>query len=302
MKQMHLAALAGMMTVPSEWKTEAGYLDLVNHLYGDGPFDFAAMATCLFRRFGPPMMGYDGYKDLGVWRLSTSSPDIALILRPYPDSTPSMSIAIAVSGELMAEITAFDRAADKAWGADLEKALETNLKPSHLAQVKGHAGSGFSLQQFAMMAARGRFASLREDVREALRSEVEAFQEGKPLPGPPVRPADLRAVAADDPLSRIVRVVNEAIQDLRLGVQVRDWRVTLSGSGDIEEYSPDAAPSAGYGVGELFIHHPNEFHRLMGLVNKLGAGDAQLGVERAESLIQKELENSRNEEPPTVIF
>lgn len=264
-----------------------------------GPeIDYGKLFAYCFRRFGYPNRGWDDYKELVSYYLTTPCPDLVLKIAPYVGDTASLSLGFLAAGELPFQVNDYARRDRVAWEkrsldwAETQGLPEwmprwidtynTEFRPSEAPPVSDwREACGF---QFAMgkegtpiHAMTGRVAEFRSKLHLDY-SQIEAW------PAYYERPCDLSSGNDDDPLKSLAFAALEALEDLKTPVGVRDQAINAFGLVEVDTCpiaTAKPAASAGYPSGQMGNFAAKEFAELHSLVLELGGGDAKRGIKKA---------------------
>jgi len=246
----------------------------------------------LFRRFGYPEGGWDPYKHLASWTLTTPSADLLLCITPHVSDRLGLSMRAALSPELNRRLKAWEGADRDAWHSRWETHVNTLPRKPWFDQVEALAERwGFQKQKLSrgLLILSDRNGDLPDGIAKA-RTEARIlcadFQDKDPFPGIRLRPARPKDFAADDPLKEIAGVLSVVARDLRRGVRVRDQGINIFGQ--TEQADLTEHPVAGYPSGAMGNAAPDLMADLHGRIVRLGGGDIALGLQRALDLFPEQ--------------
>lgn len=266
--------------------------------------DYGRLFAYCFRRFGYPNHGWDDYKELTNYYLSTPHPDMVLRVVPYVGSRTDLQLRFMVTDERHREVEDYARRAQKAWKERSLQWMQANCFPEWMEEWRVYCDSNEEMVQMLGPAPHWK-DSIRwmtlppggdEGSQERLLSErAHAFYkkwqadyaELEASPAFEYRTADWRNWDDADPLKALAQAAHEALADLRTPVGVRDQNIDAYGESDCDEESLSAAPVAGYPSGALGNIAPVEFSKLHDLIVRLGDGDVVRGIEKASALLSE---------------
>lgn len=271
-------------------------------LFSRESLPYGPAVSYLFRRFGYPEGGWDPYKELASWTLTTPSPDLLLRIAPHVSDRMALSMRAALSPELNRRLKAWESADRDNWHSRWEAHVHALPHKPWFDQVEALAARwGFQKQKLSrgLLILSDRNGDLPEGIAKA-RTEARIlcadFQDKAPFPGIRLRPARPKDFAADDPLKEIAGVLSVVARDLRRGVRVRDQGINLFGQteqADLVEH-----PVAGYPSGAMGNAAPELMADLHGRIVHLGGGDIALGLQRALELLPEPVESPEEQTSP----
>lgn len=249
-----------------------------------------------FRRFGYPQTGWDGYKELVRYYLTTPRPDMVVEVSPYVGDTTDISLRFLVDESVHIAVDDYDLRDRHAWDARSLDWVEQQGLPDWMSEwveiynteirnAFPHIPVAESWRQcvwvFSAYGDEGsRIFELTSRVaqfRKSLRSEYEKVE---PYPPKYRRHADWREWNEDDPLKPFAVAAVMTLEDLRTPIGVRDSCIDAFGCVDAKRNVLLPAASAGYPSGAIGNIAPKEFAKLHGLIVKLGKGNAKHGIEK----------------------
>lgn len=263
--------------------------------------DYGKLFAYCFRRFGYPNMGWDDYKELVGYYLTTPHPDLVLNITPYVGNTAVISLRFMVPRPVMSAVETYARRDRIAWHQRSLDWAEQQGLPDWMAEWvaiynteyreafphipvaenwRETVGFFFPLGQEGSRPYEltNRVAKFREQL-EADYAKIE------PWPAYYERPANCSDWNDDDPLKPLAQAAITALEDLRSPVGVRDQSINAFGEVESGRADVKAAPSAGYPSGALGNTAAKEFAELHGLILKLGKGNAKRGIAKVMAAI-----------------
>lgn len=272
--------------------------DIIERAIGD-EIHYGTLMAYLFRRFGYPNAGWDDYKELACYRLSTPEPDMFMRVVPYVGNASNISISFMVGEAGHQEIEDYNK----------------QLKTEHLARMHDWIESTHGLPDWAdawLAAVRRDWAPSIENWRQAFgffqmysrraeraendpsTTEIgvptawlqwaaekrEAYLAIEPSPGPRYRSATVEDWLEDDPLKRYVLAANAALADLKTPVRVRDAAINAFGCDEDSRTILKEPSVAGFPCGAIGNLAPQEFARLHQLIYKMGKGNPKRGLKK----------------------
>lgn len=268
---------------------------IVREVCGD-EIDYGCLFAYLFRRFGYPLYGWDDYKQLCTYYLTTPHPDMLLNITPYVGNTSVLSIRFMVPPHVTKQIEEYARRDRSAWEQRMYTWAEQQGLPDWMPewiafynnecrQLWPAAPAAESWRQImAFPFAYGEEGTPLHDMTSRVSKYAEQlradYEKVEAWPAYYERPADWRAMNDDDPLKPLAEAALVALQDLRTPVGVRDQSINAFGKADDGVADVPPASSAGYPCGALGNAAPQEFAELHSLVLSLGKGNVKRGIKK----------------------
>jgi hypothetical protein len=281
---------AGQRFLPDDldWYTGPEFSDrreLMPTLLGRDDLPYGPATAYLFRRFGYPERGWDPYKELISWTLTTPDPEIRLRITPYVGDDLSIAIRPLLSVGRKRALGLWEGAPRATWEDRFETHLASLPRRPWFSEVEA-ISARFGLPDRPLM--RGllilseRHGELPPEIDTA-RAEAaqirDAFEAEDPFPGIRIRPDQIDAFDKDDPLRAIASALRATTRDLERGVRVRDQAINIFGpaeQADLVEH-----PVSGFPSGALGNADPKGMADLHARILRLGDGDPELGISRA---------------------
>lgn len=248
---------------------------------------YGSLFAYLFRRFGYPNAGWDDYKQLTKYYLTTSLPDMVLLVTPYIGDSTNLHFRFMVEAETFNRLEAYGRQEQNDWTGRMFDWIEANdLLPDWMDEFVVACN-----REIAPVSNwREAFGQLCWFTSEEEGSEHKFFgdwykeitgryTECEPRPGYKARTLDWTEWPDDDPLKKYHQAAYDALMDLRRPVCVRDTHINCFGRAYDVDDEVDFAKSAGYACGIAGNEAPEEFSELQALIFKLGNGDAKTGLD-----------------------
>ncbi|MGH8159262.1 MAG: hypothetical protein ACREPQ_14170 [Rhodanobacter sp.] len=273
----------------------------------DANVDYGHLFAYLFRRFGYPNIGWDDYKEMAAYALTTPRSDMLLFVSPSVGEWPRLSFRFKVTEEAYHRIEVEPR---QLWMANLACWIEAqgelpDWMDEWLDGCRARYGARFeamgaigdrsdwrlTLQQmlfakFDVEHSKGdeldAITTLQRKVGAFIGPLYEAFELVEPNPAHRDRDADWNNWLDSDPLKAYYAAADTTLRDLARPVRVRDSAINAVGV--VSDKSPQARravdePSvAGYAVGALGNEAPAEVAALQQVVWDLGKGNAKRGI------------------------
>jgi len=263
--------------------------------------DYGKLFAYLFRRFGYPNRGWDDYKQLVTYYLTTPHPGMLLGITPYVGDTSAISMRFLVEAKTSCAIDAYGQRHRNAWEVRSLDWAEAQGLPDwmqdwvHIYNTEYREAFpevplATSWRQtvgfYYALGEKGtkpyeltsRVAQFREKLRED-------FSKVEPYPAYYYRPSDLTECNDDDPLKPFVTAAIAALKDLLTPVGIRDQAINVFGEVEFERFTAKCAVSAGYPSGALGNAAPKEFAELHNLILKLGKGNVKRGIQKVMSAV-----------------
>lgn len=262
--------------------------------------EYGKLFAYLFRRFGYPDRGWDNYKELVKYYLTTPHPDLVLRISPCVGNASAITLEFVVEGAAFFAIEDYSRRDQTAWNQRALDFAEQQGLPIWMAELldlfnKKFLGvyPGVPFKDWRQMAvgffpfggtgSRAQVISCQfYDFLKAIYAQHAGVE---PYPPRYERPAMVQDWNEDDPLKPFARAAIMALEDLRTPVGVRDQSINAFGEVESGRADVDASPSAGYPSGAMGNSAPKEFAELHTLILKLGKGNAKRGIKKALLII-----------------
>ena len=259
--------------------------------------DYGRLFAYCFRRFGYPERGWDGYKELVRYYLSTPNQNLILCIEPSVSTEASLSLLFLTTKELFFQIEKYARKEQDEWECRRCEWAEEKGLPDWMSEwlalcreqlpILSEYYSNYKMDSwkdvltFPFAFERGtRAASLAKQVKEFNVKIMEAYKLVEPYPQYYERPSNLNNWEEGDPLKPLALAALEALKDLHTPVGVRDALINAFGEVNCARSSVERAESAGYPSGALGNKAPKEFAEIHQRVIDFGAGDVKAGIKQ----------------------
>lgn len=258
--------------------------------------DYGKLFAYCFRRFGYPDRGWDDYKELVTYYLTTPHPDLVLNITPYLGNTAVISLRFIVEYATNRSVEDYARRDLRSWEhRSLDWAEQRGLPswmPDWLEVYNTEYREAFPQVPIAANwreAVNFHYPLGKEGSRPyELTNRVAEFRRGlhdeyckvEALPAYYRRPADVHEWNDDDPLKPLAQAAIIALEDLRSPVGVRDHSFDAFGLVESSRVCIKPAKSAGYPCGSLGNAAASELAELHSLVLKLGHGSPKRGIKK----------------------
>jgi hypothetical protein len=192
--------------------------------------NYGELFAYLFRRFGYPVYGWDGYKALVKYVLTTPLKDMWLSIIPYPGHN-DLTFSFLVKQDVRFFVVDWERADIGEWERRrLAWYLDRFGKPDWADELCKSVGDEVAKQFFDSM---------------------KPFEDEHDRPGFRRRVRNIEEWATDDPLKPYAQAAVVALGDLSRPVRVRDWAISAFGPSEDGCKAIKECPSAGYAAGAL---------------------------------------------------
>lgn len=255
--------------------------------------DYGRLFSYLFRRFGYPNLGWDNYKDLACYLLTTPHDDMFLRIIPSVGDWTVLHFDFLVPSEVVHMIHRHDRAPLLAWRKRaLDAYVSTHALPDWMDEWIALAKAQFDTSAetwrdtFPYMAFYVNFSRDEQGrlIGEFYKEVTEGYSAVEAEPELIDRDPDWRTWPDDDPLKPYFDAASIALKDLYRPVRVRDSQINAFGRVEDDKCRErdilNEPPVAGYPCGALGNLAPAEFAELHGLVLRLGKGNARCGIKK----------------------
>ncbi|ACK78152.1 hypothetical protein RU820_05330 [Acidithiobacillus ferrooxidans] len=273
---------------------------IITSVCGD-EIEYGKLFAYCFRRFGYPNRGWDDYKELVSYRLTTPHPDMVLRITPYVGNISVISVQFMVERGAYMAIEAYAERDRMAWeGRSLDYAEKQGL-PNWMPEWVNIFNTEFraafpdvsyadnwrqAVNFYYQYGEKGsRPYELTDRLVQFRKKLHDDYAQIERWPAYYMRPADVKDWNEDDPLKPFAQAAMVALEDLRTPVGVRDQSINAFGEVESGRADVNVSPSAGYPSGALGNSAPKEFAELHTLILKLGKGNAKRGIKKAMLII-----------------
>ena len=241
-------------------------------------------------------MGWDDYKELISYYLTTAHPDMLLNITPYVGNTAVISLRFMVSRDVMLAVESYARRDRVAWEQRSLDWAEQQGLPAWMPEWVGTYNTEYreAFPQVPVADNWQQTVGFRYPLGEEgtrpyeLTDRVAKFREQlqvdyekvEPWPAYYDRPANLQEWNDDDPLKPFAQAAIVTLEDLRSPVGVRDQSINAFGEVESGRSDVSRAVAAGYPSGALGNAAPKEFAELHSLILELGKGNAKRGIKK----------------------
>lgn len=281
-------------------RTEAERMALAEpigaRIFGDH-LDYGSLFAYLFRRFGYPNVGWDDYKQLVQYYLSTPDPDMVLSVTPCISGSLRLSYSFYVADARHEEVEQYDRRPLTEWRTRCLDWVEARGLPEWMPQWLSLVNEHL-IAQWNPDAVPGSVTTWRESLRYAFALGQEgdpfyeatsraatfvrefhvAYQEVEAVPNDVQRSPDIEAWPEDDPLKPLALAARATLTNLMRGVRVRDSVINALGEDDSGRNPLREPAVAGYPSGALGNVAHSEVAEIHQLAHKLGRGNLRKGL------------------------
>lgn len=261
-----------------------------------GELPFGPLFAYLFRRFGYPNAGWDPYKELVKYYLTTPDKDMVLKVTPHVSGSLRLSYGFYLPDARYQALERYDSKGMDDWRTRSLDWAEQRGLPDWMPEW-------VTLVNDQLLAIHG-WATPVSDWRESLRFALTLGREGDPLhastarasafareiwqsyqdvepwPGYLSRTPNIEEWPDDDPLKPLAVAAQKALSNLLRCVRVRDSAITALGE-DESWARPLTEPAvAGYPSGMLGNVAPVEVSEIHQLAVRLGRGNLRVGLRK----------------------
>lgn len=260
--------------------------------------DYGNLFSYLFRRFGYPNKGWDDYKQLAKYVLSTPLPDMVLMIVPYCGNGTDLHFSFMVTAETYQKIRDYDRRDYLVWRERMFDWIEANnMIPEWMEKGMEYLNT----ENMVPLTWRQAYDSIgvlhlnkegKKPVNVGYNWQQKVHKAYSKIEEPPShshsRSYDWREWPDDDPCKAYNQAAYEALLDLKRPVEVRD--IYINSFGRVE--SPgrqkvlSGACSAGFPSGALGNEDPRGFAEIHTIIEKLGGGNAKKGIIKALEVLK----------------
>ena len=286
----------------------ADRFDLIGSTIGP-EINYGTLTAYLLRRFGYPNSGWDDYKELACYQLSTPVPDMYMRVVPYVGDSSGISIMFMIASESARVIDDYEAKPREAhsnrmrvwlesviglpgrtddclemvrrdWGSIASvDSFHASLTYLDMYDPEPVTGSGSGMDRKSRRQAPGEWLEWAEQ-------KVAEFEAFDPRPKAFLRSRTVEDWPDEDPLKAYALAAIAALRDLNTAVRVRDSAINAFGRVDDARVILKEPAVAGYPSGAIGNAAPVEFAELHGLIMRLGNGDAKRGIAKALKALQ----------------
>lgn len=258
--------------------------------------EYGNLFAYCFRRFGYPNGGWDDFKQLVKYTLTTPHPDMVFCIAPYVGGTSCITLRFYVALEHSQAIEAYAMRDREAWKKRSFDWIEQQGLPDWMQEwvtiynteyreAFPHIVEATNWREtvgfwFALGEEGSRPHELTHRIAKFCEKLQNDYAQVEPWPAYYMRPTNAQDMNDDDPLKPFALAAITALKDLRTPVGVRDQCIDAYGESDSGRPSVKAAASAGYPSGALGNAAPKEFGELHALILRLGKGNAKRGIKK----------------------
>jgi len=271
---------------------------LVSEVCGE-TLDYGKLFAYLFRRFGYPNFGWDGYKELTKYRLTTPRQDMFLQIVPCVSDSSSMQFEFYVPSTTRTVIDEHGQRFRKAWRLRALAWREQQGLPDWMPEwlkvcnevliAEGLTSTAYSAWADTLCWT-SIFVMEQDKPYSDLALKADTFTKAlyadyriiEPEPAYVKRALLWQDWDEDDPFKVYAEAASIALKDLYRPVRVRDSAINAFGRVDRTTRVLKEARGAGYPSGALGNTAPSEFAELHGLIMRLGQGNAKRGLARVK--------------------
>lgn len=286
-------------------RSQVAHIDFYGEKYGDpspvlsqfpDKIDYGHLFAYLFRRFGYPNVGWDSYKNLVCYLLTTPLPNLFLRITPYVGGDVDIGFQFIATEDDRKVVRLWEDADRIAWEQRRYDWLEAQGLPDWMPDwiekcteaVQRDYGICVKTWRDAIHWAHmyldydKEAATNFKQVADFLKS-MESFPES--MPGIRRRGPAVEEWTSDDPLKPLALAAIETIKDLERPVRVRDCQINAYGSIDGEARELKEPPVAGYPAGWLYNDYFEEMASIGNAASKLGKGNLKRGLKKVLALV-----------------
>lgn len=225
--------------------------------------NYGELFAYLFRRFGYPVYGWDSYKDLVKYILTTPRKDMWLRIIPYPKSN-DITFTFMVKADIRVSTNDWERADINDWEKRrLDWYIERFGMPDWAEKLCQSVQQEFRAKKSVPFEAAVPYLEMLyprngeepktewHAIAKDFFDSMKAFEEEQRRPGFRERTRHINEWRDDDPLRPYAEAAVIALNNLKRPVRVRDWGISAfgpcnDGAGTLEEPAV-----AGYAAGDL---------------------------------------------------
>jgi hypothetical protein len=251
--------------------------------------DYGHLFAYLFRRFGYPNYGWDSYKNLVCYMLTTPTPNLFLRITPYVGSNTELHFQFVTTEEKSRAVRLWEDAPRIDWETRRYDWAESRGLPDWMPDwvakcdeaVKRDLGGSVKTWRDSIHWAQMYLWHGDEpeqefpEVTEFLK-ELDLF--GEKRPGCRRHTGPATEWPEDDPLKPLALAAIATLKDLQRPVRVRDCAINMYGFVDDGKRTLDEPDVAGYQAGWLYNEHFKEMADIGDAALKLGGGNLKRGL------------------------
>lgn len=251
----------------------------------------------LFRRFGYPNVGWDSYKNLVCYLLTTPLPNLFLRITPYVGGDVNIGFQFIATETDRNAIRLWEDADRITWEQQRYDWTEAQGLPDWMpdwiekCNVATQRDYGIGVKTWRDSI---HFAHMYLDYGDkaavvGFKDVVDflKFMDTFPGPKPDIcrRKADVQTWDENDPLKPLAVAAITTMKDLARPVRVRDCQINAYGSIDGEARELKEPPVAGYPAGWLYNDYFEEMASIGNAASKLGKGNLKRGLKKVLALV-----------------
>lgn len=254
--------------------------------------DYGHLFAYLFRRFGYPNTGWDSYKNLVCYMLSTPLPNMFLRITPYVGGDVNIGFQfIATESDRKAirlwedadRITWEQRRYDWVEAKGLPDWIPEWIEQCHIATQRDYGIPVATWRDSIYWA--HMYLDYDEKAKADFPQVVEFLKsmESFPEPKPEIRRRknSVAEWSEDDPLKPLAVAAIKAMKDLSRSVRIRDCSINAYGDTTDKARRELTEPNvAGYPAGWLYNEHFEEMADIGNAALKLGKGNLKRGLKQ----------------------
>lgn len=267
---------------------------VISPVVGDS-MEYGPLFAYLFRRFGYPNCGWDSYKELVKYVLTTPNPEMLMEVTPYAGGTTCITFNFAVPRETVAAVESYDEREFRAWEQraftwrkqeglpdwmeDWIRFVNATLRPAWKSTGPNVNDWRDSLRYAMPLGKPGSdYYDISTQATEFRQAIYVEYRKIEPEPVRVRRGEDWKQWASDDPLRPLADAAQIALSSLRRPVRVRDIAIDALGEVASSGKVLKEPPVAGYSSGAIGNGAPKEFADLHGQIIRLGKGNVRKGI------------------------
>jgi|GEM_PF-3913369 len=270
--------------------------------------EYGSLFAYLFRRFGYPNTGWDDYKELAQYHLSTPCKDMTLQVTPFAGNDSVITFTFLVPLETLRKFDAYSGRKHAAWKERFFCWHEKNITMpkwmkgfiKELMESSHGKGDETTWRDVYDFIPRLKFMKIETEQDEIDKQTVTAWYSSinevyKDVEEEPLFhemfTKNWRDLSDDNPLKPYAFGAYETLIQLKKPVSIRDAQINAMGALDrnASTRSLKHAVVAGYPLGALGNNDPKGFAELHNRLLKLGGGNAKQGIKKMISILDREV-------------
>ncbi len=287
-------------------RRQCAHIDFYGENFGDPSpvfslfpktIDYGHLFAYLFRRFGYPNVGWDDYKNLVCYMLTTPLPNLFMRITPYVGDDVDLSFQFIATDADRKAVRLWEDADRIAWESRRLDWVEARGLPAWMPEWVEKCNEAVqrdfgvpvttwrdSLHWAEMYLGHNRAPEGQFPEVVGFLKSMGEFPEAKP--GIRRRIGNVSEWADHDPLKALAEAAIAAMKDLSRPVRVRDCAINAYGRADELPRQLKEPPVAGWPAGWLYNDHFKDMVDIGNAALKLGKGNMKRGLKKILAFVE----------------